>query len=92
LPSIRQKQAAAALDGGLISSDGGVLLLAGAEKRLDLINVLVGAGSARLAYHFAKHLKAVRWRTPFQAICDAYKADPGPFKINPHHLIPGPYT
>jgi len=44
------------------------------------------------AYNFAKHLKALRWRTPFQAICDAYKADPAPFKINPHHLIPGPYT
>jgi hypothetical protein len=43
------------------------------------------------AYNFAKHLKALRWRTPFQAICDAYKADPAPFKINPHHLIPGPY-
>ena len=23
------------------------------------------------AYNFAKHLKALRWRTPFQAICDA---------------------
>ena len=44
------------------------------------------------AYNFAKHLKALRWRTPFQAICDAYKTDPIPFKINPHHLIPGPYT
>ena len=44
------------------------------------------------AYNFAKHLKALRWRTPFQAVCDAYKADPTPFKINPHHLIPGPYT
>ncbi len=41
------------------------------------------------AYNFAKHLKALRWRTPFQAICDAWKADPAPFKINPHHLIPG---
>jgi hypothetical protein len=40
----------------------------------------------------AKHLKALRWRTPFQAICDAWKADPSPFKIDPHHLIPGPYT
>jgi hypothetical protein len=44
------------------------------------------------AYNFAKHLKALRWRTPFQAICDACKADPTPFKINPHHLIPGPYN
>jgi transposase InsO family protein len=44
------------------------------------------------AYNFAKHLKALRWRTPFQAVCDAWKADPSPFKIDPHHLIPGPHT
>src|SRR5215210_5952920 len=42
------------------------------------------------AYNFAKHLKALRWRTPFQAICDAWAKDPSIFKINPHHLIPGP--
>jgi transposase-like protein len=41
------------------------------------------------AYNFAKHLKALRWRTPFQAVCDAWKADPSAFKIDPHHLIPG---
>jgi transposase-like protein len=44
------------------------------------------------AHNFAKHLKALKWRTPFQAICDAWTKDPTPFKINPHHLIPGPYT
>ncbi len=44
------------------------------------------------AYNFAKHLKALRWRTPFQAICDAWKTDPSAFKINPHHLTPGLYT
>jgi transposase InsO family protein len=44
------------------------------------------------AYNFAKHLKALRWRTPFRAICDAWKADPAPFKIDPHHLIPGPHN
>ena len=44
------------------------------------------------AYNLAKHLKALRWRTPFQAVCDAWKADPSAFKINPHHLIPGPHT
>ena len=44
------------------------------------------------AYNFAKHLKALRWRTPFQAICDAWAKDPSIFKINPHHLIPGPNT
>jgi transposase InsO family protein len=44
------------------------------------------------AYNFAKHLKALRWRTPFQAVCDAWTKDPSIFKINPHHLIPGPNT
>jgi transposase InsO family protein len=44
------------------------------------------------AYNLAKHLKALRWRTPFQAVCGAWKADPSAFKINPHHLIPGPHT
>ena len=40
------------------------------------------------AYNFAKHLKAPRWRTPFQAICDAWAWDRSIFKINPHQLIP----
>jgi transposase InsO family protein len=44
------------------------------------------------AYNFGKHLKRLQWRTPFQAICEAWAKDPAPFKINPHHLIPGPYT
>ncbi len=44
------------------------------------------------AYNFAKHLKALQWRTPFQAICDAWTKDRSIFKINPHHLIPGPNT
>jgi hypothetical protein len=40
----------------------------------------------------AKHLKALRWRTPCQVICEAWTKDPSIFKINPHHLIPGPHT
>src|SRR5215203_10927 len=44
------------------------------------------------AYNFAKHLKALRWRTPFQAIQEAWTKDPSPFKINPHQLIPRPNT
>ena len=43
------------------------------------------------AYNLAQHLKALRWRTRFQANCDAWARDPSPFKVNPHHLIPGPY-
>ena len=44
------------------------------------------------AYNFAKHLKALRWRTPLQAITDAWSKKPAPFKIDPRHLIPGPNT
>ncbi len=44
------------------------------------------------AYNSAKHLKALRWRTPFQAICDSWTKNPSIFKIDPHHLIPGPHT
>ena len=43
------------------------------------------------AYNFAKHLKRLRWRTPFQAVCDAWTRDPAPFRIDPRHLIPGPH-
>ena len=44
------------------------------------------------AHNFAKHLKALRWHTPFQAVCDAWAKGPAIFKVNPHHLIPGPNT
>ena len=44
------------------------------------------------AYNFAKHLKALRWRTPFEAITHAWTADPSKFRFNPRHLIPGPNT
>jgi transposase InsO family protein len=44
------------------------------------------------AYNFAKHLKAIRWKTPFQHICDAWQRDPSTFKINPNNPAPGPYT
>lgn len=44
------------------------------------------------AYNFAKHLKALRWRTPYQIICEAWTKNPSVSKINPHHLIPGPHT
>jgi hypothetical protein len=40
MPSIGKKKVTAGFDAGQISSDGGVLLLAGADKRLGLINML----------------------------------------------------
>jgi transposase InsO family protein len=44
------------------------------------------------AYNLAKHLKALRWRTPFQVVLDAWTKDPSIFRIDPRHLIPGPHT
>lgn len=42
LPNISKKKVTAAFDGGQVSSDGGVLLLAAADKRLGLIDTLAG--------------------------------------------------
>lgn len=44
------------------------------------------------AFNFAEHLKALRWRTPNQAITDAWQKTPAMFKTDPRHLIPGPDT
>jgi len=44
------------------------------------------------AYNFAKHLKAIRWKTPFEAICQAWTKTPDIFRLDPRHLIPGPNT
>ncbi len=41
------------------------------------------------AYNFAKHLKALRWKTPFEAVCHAWNTTPGIFKLDPRHLTPG---
>src|ERR1019366_6170493 len=42
LPNICKKKITAAFDGGQVSSDGGVFLLAAADKRLGLIDTLAG--------------------------------------------------
>jgi len=44
------------------------------------------------ALNFAKHLKALRWKTPYQTIIDAWQKNPAIFKTDPRHLIPGPYS
>ena len=44
------------------------------------------------AYNFSKHLKALRWRTQWEAVRDSWFRNPASFKVDPHHLIPGPYT
>jgi hypothetical protein len=42
------------------------------------------------AHNFAKHLKALRGKTPFEAVAHAWTRTPDMFKLNPRHLIPGP--
>ena len=42
LPAVRRKKVTADFDGGLISSDGGVVLLREAERRLRLAETLAG--------------------------------------------------
>lgn len=44
------------------------------------------------ADNVAKHLHALKWGSPLQAICDAWTKSPATFKTNPHHLIPGSNT
>jgi hypothetical protein len=41
---------------------------------------------------FAKHLKSLRWKTPFEAISAAWTKDPSAVITNPRNLIPGPNT
>jgi transposase InsO family protein len=43
------------------------------------------------AYNFAKHLKALHGELPSRSSATPGRKTPHPFRINPHHLIPGPY-
>ena len=42
LPAVARKKVTAAFDGGRLSSDGGVLLLGGVERRLGIVERLTG--------------------------------------------------
>ena len=44
------------------------------------------------AFNFAKHFKALRWKTPYQTIVEAWQKNLAIFKVDPRHLIPGPYS
>ena len=50
------------------------------------------AGGQPYPHNFAKHLKAIRWKTPIEAVCHAWTTTPDIFKLNPRHLTPGPNT
>jgi transposase InsO family protein len=42
-----------------------------------------------MAYNFTKKLKALRFCSPYEKICQAWKDDPSPFYANPHLFIVG---
>ncbi|MCJ2105730.1 IS481 family transposase, partial [Methylobacterium sp. E-041] len=42
------------------------------------------------AYNFGRRLKTLRGLTPYEAICKAWSAEPGRFRSNPLHQMPGP--
>jgi hypothetical protein len=38
-----------------------------------------------IAYNFAKQLRALRFRTPYEAIEELWKSKPDVFIVQPHH-------
>ena len=44
------------------------------------------------AYNHARRLKTLRGLTPYEFILQAWTKEPDRFRLNPSHLIPGPYT
>lgn len=44
------------------------------------------------AFNFAKRLKCLSWKTPYQTIADTWQKNPAIFKADPRHLISGPYS
>ncbi|WP_137753691.1 IS481 family transposase [Sphingopyxis sp. L1A2A] len=45
-----------------------------------------------IAYNFAKQLKALTFRTPYEAIEELWKSKPDAFIVKPNHHMPGPNT
>jgi len=85
LPALRRKKVTAAFDAGLISSDGGLLLLRAAERRLGLADLLAGCVRDRRDPALVSHTLAEMLRFRMLAIacgyedaddCDALRSDP----------------
>ena len=45
-----------------------------------------------IAYNFAKQLKALKFRTPYEAIEELWKSKPDFFIVKPSHHMLGPNT
>ena len=85
LPAVRRKKVTAGFDGGLISSDGGVVLLREAERRLRLADTLAGSMRDRRDPATVVHTLPAMLRFRMFAIacgyedaddCDALRTDP----------------
>ena len=85
LPAVRRKKVTADFDGGLISSDGGVVLLREAERRLRLAETLAGSMRDRRDPATVVHTVPAMLRFRMFAIacgyedaddCDALRTDP----------------
>ena len=85
LSAVQRKKVIAAFDGGLISSDGGLVLLREAERRLRLAETLAGFIRDRRNQALVVHSLAAMLRFRMLAIacgyedadaCDALRADP----------------
>ena len=85
LPSVQRKKVSAAFDGGLISSDGGLVLLREAERGLRLAETLAGCIRDRRNQAQVVHALSAMLRFRMLAIacghedaddCDALRADP----------------
>ena len=85
LPAVQRKKVTAAFDGGLISSDGGLVLLRETERRLGLADTLAGCIRDRRNQAQVVHTLAAMLRFRMLAIacgyedaddCDALRTDP----------------
>ena len=82
LPSVQRKKVSAAFDGGLISSDGGLVLLREAERSLGLAETLAGCirdrrKQAQVVHSLSAMLRSgspdSKWRLP----CRPFAPDTG---------------
>lgn len=85
IPAIRRKKMTAAFDGGLISSNGGLLLLREVERRLGLADLLAGCVRDRRDPTLISHTLPEMLRFRMMAVacgyedaddCDSLRSDP----------------
>ncbi len=74
LPAVRRKKVTAAFDGGLISSDGGLVLLREAERRIGLADFLASClrdrrDPALVTHTLAEMLRFLLMRNTGKSCC-----------------------